>query len=35
VGHVEFSSRALFDALMSLGQVARVSDLPGLASGKK
>jgi hypothetical protein len=35
VGHVEFSSRQLFDALMSLGQVARVSDLPGLASGKK
>jgi 2-methylcitrate dehydratase PrpD len=35
VGQVEFSSRQLFDALMSLDQISRVSDLPGLASGKK
>lgn len=35
VGKVEFSALSLFDALMSLETVAKVSDLPGLASGKK
>ena len=34
VGNVEFSALSLFDALMSLEKVAKVSDLPGLASGK-
>lgn len=34
VGNVEFSALRLFDALMSLENVAKVSDLPGLASGK-
>jgi hypothetical protein len=34
VGNVEFSARSLFDALMSLEKVAKVSDLPGLTSGK-
>jgi len=35
VGKTEFSALSLFDALMSLETVAKVSDLPGLASGKK
>jgi 2-methylcitrate dehydratase PrpD len=35
VGKIEFSALSLFDALMSLETVAKVSDLPGLASGKK
>lgn len=35
VGKSEFSTLSLFDALMSLETVAKVSDLPGLASGKK
>lgn len=35
VGNVEFSARSLFDALMSLETIANVSDLPGLASGRK
>lgn len=35
VGKVDFSARSLFDALMSLENVAKVSDLPGLGSGKK
>ncbi|MDO9024046.1 MmgE/PrpD family protein [Zwartia sp.] len=35
VGQVDFSARSLFDALMSLETVAKVSDLPGLSSGKK
>ncbi|MFY9138926.1 MmgE/PrpD family protein [Zwartia sp.] len=35
VGKVAFSALSLFDALMSLETVAKVSDLPGLASGKK
>ena len=35
VGKAEFSALSLFDALMSLENVAKVSDLPGLASGKK
>jgi 2-methylcitrate dehydratase PrpD len=35
VGKIEFSALSLFDALMSLEAVAKVSDLPGLASGKK
>jgi len=35
VGKAEFSALSLFDALMSLETVAKVSDLPGLASGKK
>ncbi len=34
VGNVEFSALSLFDALMSLEKIAKVSDLPGLASGK-
>lgn len=35
VGKIDFSAQRLFDALMSLETVAKVSDLPGLASGKK
>lgn len=35
VGKIEFSALSLFDALISLETVAKVSDLPGLASGKK
>ncbi|MCM0034844.1 MAG: MmgE/PrpD family protein [Burkholderiaceae bacterium] len=35
VGKIEFSALSLFDALMSLETVAKVSDLPGLASGNK
>lgn len=35
VGGIDFSARSLFDALMSLEKVAKVSDLPGLGSGKK
>lgn len=35
VGKSKFSALSLFDALMSLETVAKVSDLPGLASGKK
>jgi hypothetical protein len=35
VGNFEGSSLKLFDAFMALDQVARVSDIPGLSSGKK
>jgi 2-methylcitrate dehydratase PrpD len=35
VGHLEVSALKLFDAFMALDQVAHVSDIPGLSSGKK
>jgi hypothetical protein len=35
VGHFEGSALKLFDAFMALDQVAHVSDIPGLSSGKK
>jgi len=35
VGKVKFSARQLFDALMSLETIARVSDLPGLGSNPR
>lgn len=35
VGKIEFSALSLFDALMSLETVEKVSDLPGLVSEKK
>jgi hypothetical protein len=35
VGNFEGSSFKLFDAVMSLDQVSRVSDIPGWSSGKK
>ena len=35
VGHFEGSALKLFDALMALDQVARVSDIPGLSLGNK
>jgi 2-methylcitrate dehydratase PrpD len=35
VGHFEGSALKLFDAFMALDQIAHVSDIPGLSSGKK